>query len=97
MERLAHDLADKGCLIEAGWLTCRALWVPPDAPPVQVDAMRDAFMAGAQHLWGSLFQVMDSGDEPTAAEQRRMELIEAELHAFYLEIRKRAVGAAGSA
>ena len=86
---LSKKLADDGKLIEAGWVILRGMAVPPDAPLLQLNEMRMAYMAGAQHLYSSLMTIMDAGTEPTAADLRRMELIHNELEAFRKEMEMR--------
>lgn len=91
--RRAHDQAakefvDQGKLVEAGWAGLRATWVPPDAPPHQLKAMRYAFMAGAQHLFASIMSVLEADEEPSANDMRRMDLIARELAAFYEEVQR---------
>jgi len=82
LQKLTRKATDNGRLIEAGWLSLRVMAVPPDAPQVQVDEMRNAFFAGAQHLFSSIMGVMDPESEPTDADLRRMDLIASELDAF---------------
>lgn len=82
MTDLGRKLADDGRLIEAGWVGLRKGWVPEDAPPEQLADMRKAFMAGAQHLFTSIMNVMDEDREPTEADLRRMDLIHRELEEF---------------
>lgn len=89
LQQLHRAFADSGKLIEAGWISLRIVAIPPGAPQIQIDEMRNAFMAGAQHLWASINQFLDSGDEATAADERRMRLIQAELDAFAKELQKR--------
>jgi hypothetical protein len=89
IDKLSRDLVDKGLLIEAGWLSFRAIVIPEDAGAVQVNEMRNAFFAGAQHLYGSIMGVLDDGDEPTDADMRRMEFIDAELKGFIRDFSKR--------
>ena len=86
---LAKQLTDRGKLIEAGWVIFRGMTVSPNAPQVQIDEMRYAFMAGAQHLFGSIMEILDPGEEPTAADLRRMDLINEELAEFAEEMRLR--------
>ena len=86
LEQLSRELADKGKLIEAGWVAMRIAVIPHDAPPVQLDGMRLAYMAGAQHLFSSIMGIMDADAEPTEADMRRMDLINAELKAFADEL-----------
>lgn len=76
---VAKKLADDGKLIEAGWVGLKLAAIDPAAPQVQVDEMRLAFMAGAQHLFASIMGILDPGTEPTEADMRKMDLIAAEL------------------
>jgi hypothetical protein len=80
-ETLTRKLLDEGKLIAAGWAMFHHLLLK-DAPPIQVREMEKAFFAGAQHLWGSIMTGLDPDAEPTAQDERRMELIAAELDAF---------------
>lgn len=82
LERLSRQLADEGKLVEAGWIGLRLAAMPDNAPAVQLEAMRMAFFAGAQHLFSALISALDEGDEVTEADMRRMDLINAELQAF---------------
>jgi hypothetical protein len=82
LERLTKELADKGQVIESGWISLRLAAIPPDAPAPQLEEMHMAYMAGAQHLWASMMSVLDPGEEPTDADMRRMDLIAAELSAY---------------
>lgn len=82
LERLTRELMDKGKLIEAGWVGLRIACELEDAPAIQLEEMRNAFFAGAQHLFGSLMTGLDPEAEPTAQDMVRMDLIEAELKTF---------------
>lgn len=82
LERLTKELADKGRLLEAGWISLRLAAIPLDAPALQLEEMHKAYMAGAQHLWASMFGMLDAGAEPTDADMRRMDLIRAEIDAY---------------
>lgn len=97
LEQLTKRLADDGKLIEAGWVSLRLHAVPLNAPAVQLDEMRNAFMAGAQHLFASIMNVLDPGTEPTDADMNRMSLIAAELETFGKELELRVAKASGSA
>ena len=88
LKAMSVTLADQGKLIEAGWFSLMAIAIPADAPPVQVKEMRKAFMAGAQHLFASILSIMDPEDEPTEADLRRMDLINAELKAYVEELKE---------
>jgi hypothetical protein len=85
LDEFAKRLTDQGKLIEAGWIGLRIASVSPDAPQVQIDEMRNAFMAGAQHLFSSIMSILDPGSEPTDADLRRISLIDDELRQFYEE------------
>lgn len=86
LENLTKNLNDKGKLIEAGFVGLRLSVMSPDAPHIQVEEMRLAFMAGAQHLFASIMTILDPGDEPTDDDIRRMGLISKELEAFAAEM-----------
>lgn len=86
IDALAGDLSrqfmDEGKIISAGWATFCMYVMPKDAPAIQIQEMQKAFFAGAQHLWGSIMTGLDPDAEPTPEDERRMELIDAELQAF---------------
>lgn len=82
LERLTKELVDKGQILEAGWVGLRLAAIPLNAPPLQLEEMHKAYMAGAQHLWASIMTVLDPGSEPTDADMERMAAIDAELRAF---------------
>jgi hypothetical protein len=97
LEQLSRKLADDGKLIEAGWVGLRIAAVPLNAPAVQIEEMRNAFMAGAQHLFSSIMTIMEPDAEPTEADMRRMSLISDELEAFGEELKLRLARTKGSA
>ena len=82
LERLTRELADKGQIIEAGWVALRLAAIPLSAPPTQLDEMHKAYMAGAQHLWASIMTVLDPGSEHTEADMSRMSAIAVELQVY---------------
>lgn len=97
-QRALHDaalkkLADHGRLIEAGFMAMRISMIAPDAPQLQIDEMRMAYMSGAQHLFASIMAVLDPGRDPTERDLTRMTLIHSELEAFRQEMFARARGA----
>lgn len=79
---IAKKLIADGRLIEAGFQGLRVMAIPDDAPNIQVTEMRMAFFAGAQHVWGTIMNVLDPGDDPTPADLIRMDKIDAELRDF---------------
>ena len=82
LEALSKQLTDAGKIIEAGWVGLRLLAVSKNASLTQINEMRNAFFAGAQHLFASIMAVMDSDREPTESDMRRMGLIADELEEF---------------
>ena len=99
IEKLTKDLTDKGLLIEAGFVSLRHMAIAKDATDEQVDEMRSAFFAGAQHLFASIMSILDPGpdDEPTENDLRRMSLISDELERFLADYKLRHGLAEGSA
>lgn len=95
LEQLSRRLADEGMLIEAGWVALRIQTIPLDAPAVQLQEMRMAYMAGAQHLFSSIMTILEPGQDETTADLTRMDLIHKELAAFEKELRLRAAKPAG--
>lgn len=79
---IADDLIAKGLLVEAGFAGLRSAVIARDAPQVQIDEMRMAFFAGAQHLFASIMSTLDPDEEPTEADLQRMSQIATELEAF---------------
>jgi len=90
-------LVDEGRVIEAGWIALRVQSIPDDASPVQLDEMRNAFFAGAQHLFASINSVLEEGEEPTPADLRRMDNIANELDRFIEDYKLRHFPSEGSA
>ena len=80
-----NDLSIKDFLIEAGWQTLRAMSVSPRASQIQINEMRNAFFAGAQHLFASVLGILDPEEEITDQDMRRMDAIAKELQNFYNE------------
>lgn len=81
-EEQTRRLLDEGKIIAAGWAIFRKHVVPEDAGPVQVEAMQMAFLAGAEHLFSSIMVGLDPDAEPTPEDERRMDLIGAEIEAI---------------
>jgi hypothetical protein len=66
-------------------MSLKIMSVADDAPPIQIEEMRNSFFAGAQHLFASIMHGLDPDKEPTEADMRRMDLIDAELKRFITE------------
>lgn len=80
--KVTRKLMDEGKLIEAGWTSLRIMSISSGASELQLDEMRNAFFAGAQHLFGSIMGGLDPGVEPTEADEHRLDLIAKELSDF---------------
>lgn len=95
--QLTKALIDDGKLIEAGFVAFANLVIPKDASPTQQREMRLAFMAGAEHVWSSVMNVLDEGEEPTADDMRRMDAIQTEIDAWRAKLSERINPAQGRA
>lgn len=67
--------------IAAGWATFRAKVIGEDVPPVQAEAMRIAFFAGAAHTFASLMDALDDEEHPEV-EYQRVEAMAREIAEF---------------
>jgi hypothetical protein len=68
-----------------------------DAPKIQLQEMRQAFFAGAQHLFSSIMTILEPDAEPTDKDLERMDLIDKELRAFINDFTMRNLKTGGSA
>jgi biotin synthase-like enzyme len=89
IEEITKRLVDDGLLIEAGWVGMKMMSISDNAPKIQIDEMRMAFFAGAQHLWGSIMTVLEPDAEPTENDLKRMDLIHKELEQFLAQYKAR--------
>ena len=83
--KLEKEFADRGLLIEGGWMGFMTIAIPSDAPQIQKDEMRNAFFAGANHLFMSIMSILEPGEEPTDNDLRRVGLISEELDRYLAE------------
>jgi len=91
VERVTGHYADRGQIIGVGYASFIANsysgW--ETMPPGQLDQLRVAFFAGAQHLFGSIMNMLHPNTEPTEQDMQRMNLIYHELNAFIAEYMQR--------
>lgn len=73
-----RQLVAQGKAIEGGFAAYH-LMVLQGAGPIQLLETRRAFYAGAQHLFSTIMHMLDPGDDPTADDLTRMDLIDKEL------------------
>lgn len=81
-QALTEGATDAGKIIEVGFIGLLAAAYPNGVPEIQRRELRNAFFAGAQHLFASIMAVMDSDREPTDRDMRRMSMIHDELEGF---------------
>ena len=87
MAALSKRLADQGKLVEAGWVVLRTHF--ERVPGINLDQLRYAYMAGAQHLFASIMTILEEGEEPTEKDLERVDLIHMELEAWAAEERRK--------
>lgn len=84
--KLSESLADSGQIIEGGWAGFCLAVIPQGVSQIQIDEMRKAFFAGAQHLFASIMCILEPGAEPTDKDMNRMSQIHEELSKFQREL-----------
>lgn len=94
---ITKEFTDKGQLVAAGFAAFRHFVIPKDAPPIQVEEMQLAFMAGAEHLFSSILAILEPGEEPTETDLKRMDLIEKEMDEWRAKLSERIDPAQGRA
>ena len=87
-DAICRKLVDEGKFIEAGWVALR-FTLPADAPPIQLEEMRKAFFAGAQHLFAGIMSILEPGAEATAKDLHRMTVIAQELRHFGDDLKRK--------
>lgn len=97
VDAVCRKLVDEGKLIEAGWAGLKLTAIPDDASTLQLNEMRMAFFAGAQHLFATIMGILEPGAEPTDTDLRRMDAINRELNRFLEEFKLRHAKPEGSA
>lgn len=99
LEQMAKRFADDGKLIEIGWLLLRQNVLDANCPPIQIQEMRLAFMAGAQHLFACIISILDPNENTETADVdvNCIILIAKELEAFKQELETRFAKPAGNA
>ncbi len=97
VDNLCRELTDKGKLIEAGWLSLKVTIISANAPQIQIEEMRKAFFAGAQHLFSSILSILEPDAEPTEKDLRRMSQISQELNDFIEQFKADRVSPSGRA
>lgn len=97
LDALSRELMARGKLIEAGFIL-RILPLADAADPERAEALRNAFFAGAHHLFTCVVAVLDpSTPDPTPADLEKMDAILAELTEFIRDFAVRQLATVGSA
>lgn len=81
-------LTDEGKIIQAGWVGMFLTVIPPSASHTQVTEMRKAFFLGAQHLFSTIINMLEPGEEATEKDEHRMTMIHNELIEFSEGLKK---------
>ncbi len=81
-DRFAREATLRGEIVRAGWIGYNLLVLNKNAPAIQRAECEMAFFSGAQHLFGSIMQVLDADKDPTESDLKMMANIHAELQAF---------------
>jgi hypothetical protein len=91
VDEVTRRLTAEGRLVEAGFGAMMILLYPEGLlDDARIVELRDAFMVGAQHLFGSIIgSLLDEDAEPTAADMDRMAKIDAELDQFVRDYARR--------
>ncbi len=85
-DNLTRECVDRGQIIEGGWKAMEILALK-DASEVQRTEMRKAYFFGAQHLFASIMNILEPGDDATDLDLERMTKISDELDKFVAEIK----------
>lgn len=87
VKAIVEKIADEGRIIRDGWEAFYIQTIPGDTPISEVAAMRYAYLAGAQHLWGAINAFIDlTNKEAAELSMRRLQLVEAELQGVAQEL-----------
>ena len=97
LKNMEQQLLDEGLLMEAGWVGLRRIINNHvSLSPDQLELLREAFFAGAVHVFTSVLRALDLEGEPTDADMRRMEMLDNELRKSDQELRLKYAPAEGS-
>lgn len=69
-------------IVLKSWQRFRRDFIPPDAPPIQLQEMERAYYAGCSAVFMGLVKALDPGKEPTEADLRVMSELRDELQAW---------------
>lgn len=99
-DELCKRLVDQGKIIESAFPGLRLgehPLVPATATAEEIENAKLIFMAGAQHLFGSIIAIMDQDREPTDRDLARMDAIDQELKGWTDLLKLRVWKAEGTA
>ena len=83
INNMVKAMTDQGLLIEAGWVAFQHIFMSdPTVTGQQKHDMRIAFFCGAQHIFGSVINMLDPGDEPSDKDLARMDSVSQEIDRF---------------
>lgn len=81
-DAIADSLIAQGKLIAGGFEIFRSVVLATHATDAQVEDLRIAWFAGAQHVFSSIMATLDEGEDATEADLQRMKNIADELDSF---------------
>jgi hypothetical protein len=89
MRKTASEKLNHGETMAEMWDGLRDSTIPRDAPPIQIQEMRNAFYAGAFCLFNWFMAQMSEGDEPTDPDLAKVSALSDELEAYFRQARRR--------
>lgn len=87
LQELVKNLAGAGKLVQAGWVACAMMYIDRSTPSKVEEKVRNAYFAGAEHVFKSIIAMLDPGDEITEADLNRMTLLHNEIEEWATLIR----------
>lgn len=79
---MAKELLNQCKIVEGGFSGYKTHIFPSGLPPFQEEELRNAFFAGAQHLYGTMMAVFSEAGDPSDEDMRNMDAIHTELKEF---------------
>lgn len=79
-QRVTEELAQDGKLILGGWQAFEILsGLKTGGSELERSAMKNAYYSGAQHLFASIMNILEEGQEPTEGDLNKITAIHEEL------------------
>ena len=75
LDRITKGMVDKGQLVTLGFVAYLKARDLQDAHPAIIEEHYIAYISGAEHLFMSIMNILDPGEEPTLRDMERMDSI----------------------